>query len=636
VTVLSIDFETASEADLKKTGSWKYSTDPSTRVLCMAWTFDNDPVAVWRPGQPFPRRVADHVQSGGLVQGWNLAFEFAIWNNGFRFNHALPALRPEQLSDTMARAAYWGLPMSLDMAGHALGLSITKDKSGHKLMLQMCRPRAPGRWWHLEDPDKYDRLCDYCAQDVEAERALGKNLPPLPARERDVWAMDFRINQRGVGLDVPLIHDMMRVAASAKAGLDTRVTELTGGLAKSCNQTGIILELAQNVGSPIQDLRGQTVEERLPHAQGLERELLTLRRDAARASTAKLQAMVNAEVSGRVRGMLAYYGATRTGRWAGRLIQPQNLPRGLIKDVDGALAMIRSGATAGDLEMMFPVSALAILASCLRGCLVPGPGKAFASADLAQIEARVVAWLAGQQDILDVFASGDDVYVYTANRIGSDSRQLGKVLVLACGFGMGPPKFQATAQGYRLALDAEQSEAAVSGWREANANIVQLWWDVDKAARRIAADDMGPIRVGFLSFYRRGKTMFMVLPSGRELVYRNIALEADNSGREGITFDGVHQITKQWGRIRTYGGKLVENATQAVARDVMADALLAFEAEGLETVLSIHDEALVEAKIPHAQSTLDLMLRLMRTTPAWAAGLPVNAAGWVGSRYKKD
>jgi DNA polymerase bacteriophage-type len=653
---LSIDFETASTADLKRVGAKAYSLDPNTQVLCMAYSFDGgQTVAIWRIGTPFPQHVLDHVANAGLVRAWNASFEWHIWNNTLL--HQISALAGgnvlmlSQLRDTMAEAAYWGLPLSLDQAGPAAGIPITKDKAGHALMMRMCKPRAhdvTGHpiWWHKTDPQKFDQLCDYCKQDVRVEAAIAKTLHPVPQQERDLWALDQRINNRGVGLDVDLIHKLKVLAEEAAKRANQQLYWLTKGLVKTVTSAGAMLSYLRAHGYPYADLKRETVEKRLdePDCGVHEREILELRNDVAKTSAAKLNSMLAAARhdahtgADTVFGMLQYYGASRTGRWAGRLIQMQNMPRGVIKNVPAAIAMIKAGADIDQIEALFG-PAMGVVSSCLRGCIVARPKKTLVAADFAQIEARVNPWLAGQQDLLDVFASGQDVYVYTANKNGSDSRQLGKVLVLACGFGMSGPKFQSTAEGYGLHLTEQQAKDAVKEWRANNAKIVQFWWDCDTAAKHVINHPSqhvdlsgGKIRFGML-----GPHMVIRLPSGRHLVYRDARIELDDNGREQITYMGVDQYTRKWTRLKTYGGKLVENIVQAVARDLMADAMTRASNNILDadTILTVHDELIMETNTLNGNNVLGDIRVIMTSPPAWATGCPMGVDGWMGPRYKK-
>lgn len=684
--VLSIDFETASRVDLRRSGVAVYAEDTSTRVLCMAWAFDAEPVQVWRIGTPFPQEVMDHVHgsrccghvaAGGVVHGWNVGFEWAIWNKTLarqlRLTHPgpgkasqkLPALGREQVRDTMARAAYFGLPLSLDMAGAALNLPIQKDKAGHALMMRMCKPRqvladGTATWWHETDPTKLDELCAYCARDVEVERLIGAHVPQLPAREQAIWQLDHRINTRGVGVDTNLVICLQDFARLAAAEVNTEVSRLTWGVVPTVTSTAKLLAFLKSIGYPHDDLRKDTVAARLddPDCGELEQELLQLRADGAKTSAAKLQAMLDASGDvkagvGTVRGMLQYYGAFRTGRWAGRLIQLQNMPRGELKPdaVQSAIQCVLQGVTPAMMAPLFG-AALRVVSSLLRSCIVARPGNALVVVDFAQIEARVIAWLAGQDDLLSVFARDEDVYCYTASRVtgqvvtkGHPLRQFGKVLVLACGFGMGGPKFQATAATYGLTLTDAEAADAVQGWRNANPKIVSFWWELDAAVRTVLGGGAanvdvpgGKIRVGMW-----GDTLVLRLPSGRGLFYRDARLvpSMTRPGQAEISYMGLNQYTRKWERLRTYGGKLAENVTQAVARDLMAEAMLACEEEftnrnpPARLILTVHDELIAEAEAPYEGATLTTMCRAMQTPPPWAFGLPLGAEGWFGARYKK-
>lgn len=651
--VLSIDFETASTVDLRKTGVDKYARHATTRVLCMAYRFDKRPVQVWREGQPFPAEVLDHVARGFVVRAWNAKFEKAIWNYTLARQIGPGAhqdLRVSQLRDTMAQGVYWGTPLSLGEAAKALKIPVQKDGAGHSLMMQMCRPRkftdqGIPIWWHLTDPAKFDRLVDYCRQDVEVESYIADLLPPLPDREQKIWELDCRTNDRGVCVDLELADKLEAVATQAKALLDQKMKTLAGC---STNQSAAILAKLQSLCLPIPDIRRATLElvragRVVRDGPQIVRDIIDTRLDAARTSTAKLAAFKNAATPltsgpgcrvGVIRGALQHYGAGRTGRWAGRLIQPQNIPRppkSLGDKLDMLVGAVRAHPDAPMLEALFPESAMTQVSSLLRSCIVAAPGQSLCVADFSQIEARVVAWLAGQQDLLDVFARGEDVYVYTAAKIGSTNRQLGKTIALGLGFGMGGDKFQDTAGKNGIALSNAESHAIVKAWRDANPRIVKFWWDVDRAARQVAEDPRAVVQVGTCIFRRKGKAMFIRLPSGRELVYREIHLDQEGS----LTFMGVNQLTKKWSPIRTYGGKLVENIVQATARDAMAEAMLAFDDYGLRVVLTVHDEVLVEDDDQDAHDTLKAMLDIMSAPPSWAPGLPTKAEGYVSKRYRK-
>lgn len=641
MTKLYIDFETTSCLDLRKTGTHKYAADPSTRVLCMAYAFDDEPVQGWlaRDGQ-LPERVVDHVLGcHGTIHAWNAGgFEEIIWPLVSRVDVNYRTWRC-----TMIKAAYWGLPMSLEQAGAALDLPIQKDMAGKRLMLQMSRPRKDGTYWDQTDDAKLRRLLDYCKTDVEAERAIDRELPDLPRAELELWQLDRQINARGLKLDVGLVMQLAATTLAEQQALAQECRSLTGGLAPS--MVGALLQWVNNVTDPpLPDLSKGTVAAALRHHKlhVLVRRVLEIRQEYAKASTAKLGAMLNAaDADDHIRGLTQFYGATRTGRSAGRLVQIQNLPRPTIKDTKGAVRDILAGQ---DNEFVRDIYGrpLDVVSSLLRSCFIPStPDEVFVVGDFSQIEARMIAWLAGQQDILKVFASGQDPYVYTANKVGSDNRQFGKVLVLACGFGMGGGKFQATAETYGITLGAQEAAEAVDAWRRANPKIVQFWWALDGAVRQALADNIdtvvGPgIHVG-MGHKKLADCLLIRLPSGRYLTYRNARLVDSGGPKPDIVYEGMNQYTRQWEDVRTYGGKLAENVTQAAARDVLFHALRGID----ETYLylrpraTVHDEIICTSPSPRMSVALLGMREVMSSPVPWAPGLPIACDVKIMDRYGK-
>lgn len=650
---LHLDFETESTADLKRTGAWVYSRDPRTQVRVMAyWFSDWAHPGVWKRGDPFPQEVIDHVLDDGEIHGWNVLFEFCVWNNVLTRDHPnVPPLRLEQCVDTMAAAAYWGLPLSLDRAGPALGSPHVKDKAGHGLMLRMSRPRrlcpltGDPEWWADSDPFKLNQLIDYCWQDVRTEAWISDHVPPLPIVERATWLMDARMNLRGIMIDRPLIQRFLAITDQEVASLSRLMHEKTGGAVKSVTEVAKLTRWVRDQGVTIEGLAKDDIVELLndPTLPAHVREVVQIRREAAKTSTAKLRAMLDAaDTDDRVRGSAVYYGANRTGRWAGRLIQIQNFPRGQ-KGLDPktVIDLVNAGVMGEALAFLVGFPVLDCVSAALRGCLVAAPGNELVSCDYSAVEARVIAWLAGQVDILDVFARGDDVYVFTANRIGSKDRQLGKVAVLGLGFGMGHEKFVATAKTYGLTLTLEFAKSVVQAWRGANDKIVSFWYDLERACVaalehpsltfRAGVNDCLEIRMA------KGKlagALLIILPSGRHLVYRNARLEW-HDGKRSIVYDGINQYTRKWEPLRTYGGKLAENVTQAVARDLMRDALLAAENDNFEPVATVHDEGVIEIQAARAERAYRRMRATMSQAPQWAPGLPLDGAGWHGTRYRK-
>jgi DNA polymerase len=571
----SIDFETCSPVDLTKSGSSRYARDPDTDVICLAFAIDGGAPEVWdATGKaPIPAALDAHIRAGHRVCAWNVGFERFIWRHIMVPRYGWPAIPDGQWSCTMSRAMYWGLPAGLDAAASALGIAAQKDKLGHKLMLSMCRPKDFGdngkpTYIHQTDPDKRHALIRYCAQDVVVEQAIGRAVPQLPDKERTVWLLDQKMNERGIAVDIKLVAQMRAIATRAKASLDDRLYVASGQMLDHVTRTQAMHTWLHWQFCPIKDLTRESVAAwRLTEAPGPVKDVLDIRYEAARTSTAKLDAMLAAtDTDGRLRNTLRYYGASRTGRWSGAggtRAQLHNLPRPVIKNVDAAIAMIEAGHDEHALDLLFADSPLGVLASCLRGCFRAGPGHALVCVDLAQIEARVIAWLAGQQDVLDVFQQRGDVYTYTAASIGSTDRQLGKVIRLALGFGMGATRFAATALAYGVLLTLEQASTIVDAWRAVSGDTLLLWRRLETAMRDCLRNPPGRRYQATRNiFFERGPRggVAMWLPSGRALVYRNVRLEIDpKTDWDAITYDGVNQRTRQWGPIRTYGGKLAEN-----------------------------------------------------------------------------
>jgi DNA polymerase len=628
----------------------------------MAYAWDDGPVHMWREGMPFPPKVLSHVRADKPVRAWNAAFEFNIWNNCLMDQIGLNPgafmagnrLQISQLMDTMIQAAYWGLPLSLDAAAPAAGLNVVKDKAGHALMLRMCRPRTWDKatgdktWWHIDDTARFVALMDYCRQDVVVERAIANAIPPLPASEQALWQLDQKMNNKGIYVDRDLIHQLEALASEAVKAANVQMAYVTGDRLTSANSVQAMLPLVQAEGYPHDDLTKGNVAARLADLDcwGLERRVLEIRADVAKTSAAKLKSMLAASDSnGLVRGMLQFYGAFRTGRWAGRLIQMQNLPRGTIKNVPAAVAMIRAGATHDQIEALFG-SVMGVVSSCLRACIWSGHEREIVSVDFSQIEARVLAWLAGQQDILDVFASGKDVYVQEAAGIygvepadvTGGQRQIGKVAVLALGYAGGVGAFQTMAANYGVQIEDQAADDIKVAWRTKNHKIVDFWHELDRAVRNAITNPAeqfavtGGLRVGMY-----GAHLIVKRPSGRHLTYRNAELRSDpdRPGNTNVTYMGQDQYTRKWTRLRSYGGKFAENITQAVARDLMAHAMTEADHAGHDLRLTIHDELIAYADKGDGQQTCDQINAIMREIPKWARGLPQDADGWAGVRYKK-
>lgn len=644
MTTLYIDFETRSRVDLISTGPYVYAEDPSTEVTVVCWAVDDGPVGRWLLGDGAP--PADVVQA--VRDGWRIvahnaiAFERVVWKHVLTARHRWPEPLLSQWDCTMARAMALGLPRSLDQLGRALGIDHPKDAAGHRLMLKLCRPAGDGSWhWSPEDAA---RLADYCARDVEAERDIDRILPPLQALNRATFELDAIINARGVQIDGDLVDAASDVVSSATDLLDRRMQLITGGAVSRCSQASRLISWCAGQGVQIAslakaDLAG-ILEMHLPQSV---RYALELRRDAAKSSTAKYEAYTSrTSRDGRMRDNLLWHGA-HTGRWAGKGAQLQNLPRGVM-DADEAIDLILSRADAITIDATTGAGALGTASSSLRGCIVAGPGRDLIAADYASIEARGLAWLVGHDELVDQFAAGADVYKWMAGQIYGKpaaavekaERHLGKTAILGCGYGMGKDKFFSTCQLAGLSIDRKLSDKAVDMYRAANKPIADGWRDLSRAAETAIRTPKHRTEVfgGRIAFVHDGTHLWMRLPSGRRLCYwRASMVHNDDTLRDEITYWGVQAVTRKWAQERTWGGKLMENAVQALCRDVMAEAMLRAEAAGYDVVLTVHDE--IVSEVPAAFGSVEEFCAILTEVPAWAGGFPISAEGWRGGRYRK-
>jgi DNA polymerase bacteriophage-type len=641
---LHLDFETFCDLDLRSVGVHAYVRHASFCVLCVAWKLDGRPVVVattpFTTRQRLPPDLVQLLQSPD-VQGhaWNAAFETAVLTQ-------LGVFVTNPLSCTMQRALAYGLPGRLETAAAAEGLAQQKDMAGHRLMLKMSRPQAPGEapWmapWTVAD---YAALAAYCGKDVEAEAALAAVIPELPADERELSGLDAAMNTGGeLGIDYWRVNNLQVVAKAAEKEDAARCAVLTAGAVTSPGtQTARLLAWLAGEGVDLADVARTTVEEAIAGHEATDAdgacedvlEVLAIRLRMARASTRKLTRMGEmAEApSGALRGQFQFCGAGRTGRWSGRGVQVQNLPRvpkGFSPDLFSKMASMP-----GNVDAVAPAPVLDCVSWSLRSCLKAADNtKVLWSFDFSQIEARVLAWLAGQRDVLAVFASGDDVYVWAAAQFGSADRQLGKVLVLALGFGMGAVKLRETAwKAYGVRLTMGQAERFKDGWRSANRHIVAFWYGMEEAAKLAILNRGNVHAVGGsgVAFVCTKRTLQMRLPSGRVLYYHKPRLDQAT----GSVMYWGSEVGGRWVEQRTWGGKLAENATQAAARDIMSEAMLrAYRRQGWVPCMTVHDE-LVYA-LPRSGLTMDVgdLYRLMLEAPPWAGGLPLAGEHKLMARY---
>jgi DNA polymerase len=651
---LHLDVETRSAVDLKLAGPWVYAQHPSTDLWCACWAIGDGPVQTWRPGDPPSPELVEHVAAGGPLVAHNaMSFERIIWKCVLAARRGWPEPALEQWHCTGALAAAIALPRSLDEAARALGLPVQKDMAGRRLMLQMARPRLvepDGRivWWEV--PDKVRRLIAYCRQDVEVERALHQRLRPLSDAEREVFLLDARINERGVAVDLELVEAAEALVVETHAQLDAEMRGLTGGMVEAATQTARLLTWLRARGVEADSVDKPAVAELLDRDLPDDvRRVLEIRSEAARSSTAKLQAFrARTCRDRRLRDNLLYHGAG-TGRWSGKGVQLQNLPRpSVVTDLEAAITAIRQGEQAWWIDA-FHGPPMGVVSDCLRGMLVAAAGMELIAADFAAIEARVLAWLAGQRDLIRLFATGGDAYRHMAAQIygrsadaiakGSIERQLGKQAVLGCGYGLGAPRFRTTCADAGIQIDEGLAERVVQTYRTTNDRIVALWREMEDAALR-AVEQPGlimPAAAGRVRFRIKGDFLWLILASGRPLAYAKPRIEDAETPwgelRPQVTYLGVSSITGAWERQCAYGGRWTENVVQAIARDLLAAAMLRLEQAGYPVVLSVHDE--IVAEVPAGVGSVQQLEAIMCQLPDWARGCPVAAEGWRGLRYRK-
>ena len=643
---LHLDFETYCELDLRKVGIRRYVRHPSFKVLCVAWCIDGGALRASMIGATLPPDLVQALKSPDVqAHAWNAAFESEVLE-------ALGIFAANPIECTMQRALAYGLPARLETAGKALKLAIVKDAAGHRLMLRLTKPDKKTGLQPVLEVDEWQALTTYCAQDVRSEMAIAAVIPRFGPEERALAELDADMNRLGIGVDLGRVHSLMAVAGAAEAQDAMLCAALTQGAVTSPGtQTARLGLWLRGQGLMVDDVARATVEDALDAFEGTANwpvisEVLRIRLRAARGSTKKLKRMTEMAWQGRLHWQFQFCGAGRTGRWSGRGIQPQNLPRvkgGFSPDLFTELADAAASVSHEMLDAVSPANVLDCVAWSLRSCLVAGgaptppigaaPELLLWSFDFSQIEARVLAWLAGQQDVLSVFRRGEDVYVWAAARFGSTDRQLGKVLILALGYGMGAAKLQETARkSYGVPLTLGAAESFKASWRAQNAKIVGFWYDMEAAARLAIVRRGQVVAVGGsgIAFQCTARTLQMRLPSGRILFYHTPRVDTATGT---ITYWGT-DVGGNWVEQKTYGGKLAENATQAVARDIMSEAMLRVKRRARRTpTMTVHDELVYLLRISGAQAASAQLEALCLEAPPWAGGLPIAGESKLMVRY---
>lgn len=652
---VNIDFETRSAADLRKVGLYCYAAHPTTQVSCLAYSIDGGEVQGWRIGQRIPPELLLAARHGAEFHAWNAQFERVIWREVLRRQWKLegnevPPLRRWHCS--MALGGLHGLPLQLEKAAEAVGLAQGKDTAGGALMMRMCRPRGYDStgwpvWWG--DDERMERLLAYCQQDVRVEMQIAEKLTPMPASERLLYMLDQTINERGVGVDADLLFACLSMAGKATAAADAELDRITSGAVTGVNKRAALARWIEQQGVKVESLSKRAVEAlqagEIPDEVS---QALTVRQEAAKSSVAKLETIrAYRGDEGRIRGLLQYAGAA-TGRWAGRGPQPHNFPRGGVPNAEQWIPAV----LLGDIDLIDQFHPpLDVISSLLRAVLVPRAGRRFVAGDFAAIEARVLAWLAGQHDLLQLFATGGDVYkamaakiyVVPVDKVSKVQRQMGKTAILGLGFQMGPAKFVESCLAMAgVAIEEEFSVKVVRTYRDSNRKIVALWYALDDAAVLAVATGEAQVVAGTegkLLFDREGDWLRLRLPSGRFLFYANPRLmEVDvpwdaTTKKTVVVVDHWDGIARKWRPRKMYGGLWAENAVQATARDLLAQSMLRIEKAGYEVVLTVHDEVVTERE--YEEGSVEEFERLMAETPEWAEGCPVSVEGWEGPRYRK-
>ena len=643
--LMGIDIETYSSAPLPRCGVYRYCDAPDFEILLFSYAFDDAPVKTidLASGETLPKEVISALEDPGIIKvAYNAQFERVCLSR--YLGHWLD---PHQWRCTMVMAAYLTLPGRLADVAVALGTAEKKMEEGKDLIRYFSVPCKPtktngGRTRNLpaDAPEKWAVYKQYNAQDVETERAIRKALEkyPLPEQEWELYALDQQINDRGVRVDKKLVKNAIAVDAVFAQAAYQRAKELTG-----LENPGSVNQLKAWLADqdmPMESLAKKIVQEKAAQTDGIVAELLNLRLELSKTSVKKYEAMARCVCrDGRVHGLLQFYGANRTGRWAGRLVQAQNLPQNHLPDLELARDIVKIG----DEELLDTLfaSVPGTLSELIRTAFIPKDGCRFLVADFSAIEARVLAWLANEEWVLEEFRGQGKIYEATASRMfhipqesivkgnpNYEYRQKGKQATLSCGYGGGVGALKAMG----AKMPEEEMQPLVDAWRAANPNIVAFWSALDRAARTVIRKKTSA-RVGKVTLYWQDDKMFMRLPSARNLCYQSPHFTENRFGSDAIGYyapNAAGQMVVQ----ETFGGKLAENATQAIARDILAHALLTLEKNGYPVIFHVHDEAVIEK--PTGQGSLEEACRLMAIAPDWAKDLPLRADGYECAYYQKS
>lgn len=640
---ISIDIETFSSVDLGKCGVYKYAESEDFEILLFAYSIDNGEVQVLDlvSGEIIPEEILSAL-SDESIEKWafNANFERVCLSRflGERLN-------PQGWYCTMIWSAFLGLPLSLEKVGEVLKLDKQKMNEGKALIRYFSIPCKSTKTNGMRtrnlphhDLEKWSTFKEYNQRDVETEMEIKKKLSafPIPQSEWENYWLDQNINDRGILIDEALVESAIKFDEILRDENMDRAIGLTG--IENPNSPLQLKEWLNKKGLDIDSLAKKDVDSALKNAEGDIKEVLELRKELSKSSVRKYDAMKNVKgKDNRARGLIQFYGANRTGRYSGRLIQVQNLRRNNLKDLELARSLVKN-RDYETLEILYE-SPSDILSQLIRTAFIPKEGTRFIISDFSAIEARVLAWLAGEQWVLDAFENGEDIYCRTASRmfgvpvkkhgVNGHLRQKGKIATLACGYQGALGALKAMG-GIEMGLSEDELQSIVDSWREANPNIVSLWWDIDSVVKRVVKTRSKEEYKNLVISYEKG-ILFIELPSKRRLAYPKAKIGMNRFGGESVVYEGI-VVGNKWDKIESYGGKFVENIVQAIARDILAEAVMRLEKKGFNIVMHIHDEVVIESD----SSSVEEINKIMSLVPSWAPGLILDADGFESEFYKKD
>lgn len=641
---LAIDIETYSDVSLPDCGVHRYAASEQFEILLFAYSLNDEPTRIidLASGEKIPDKIMEYLTDESVIKtAYNAAFERNCINRFFGLS-----LKPEGWRCTLVQASMLSLPLSLEGVGEALNLDKKKMSEGKDLIRYFCMPCKPtkanrGRTRNLpsDAPEKWELFKTYCIRDVDVEKQIRNKLAkfPIPDREQKLYCMDQRINDRGIMVDQELIGHAVACDLLYKETVTKKAYEISG--LENPNSVSQLKDWLNEKGIEVDSLAKAAVEELVENTQGDVAEMMKLRLAMSKTSVKKYEAMERSVCpDGRVHGLLQFYGANRTGRWAGRLVQIHNLPQNHMEDLELARSLVKEGRY--DLVELLYDSTPDVLSELIRTAFVARPGCRFIVSDFSAIEARVMGYLAGEGWVMEEFRGAGKIYEQTASKMfhipieeitkGSPYRARGKVASLACQYG--------GAEGALISMGAlnfveeEELKGLVQSWRTANPHIVNYWYEIDGAVKA-AVKERKMTKVGMVTVYYQSGMLKIALPSGRVLSYVRPRMTVNRFGSESVSYEGVG-TNRKWTRIESYGAKFCENIVQATARDVLAEAMLRLEKKGFDIVCHIHDEVVLE--VPEGTSSVEEVNGIMAVCPDWCEGLPLKAVGFESPFYKKD